>query len=55
MKEQHKTDIFATFRALPKEEREAFIKEMMGEEVDGERVKDKKEESKDEDGQEWAF
>ncbi len=55
MKQRHKQELLATFRALPKEEREAFIKEMAGEEVGGERVEDKRQESKEEDGQEGAI
>ncbi len=55
MKEQHRKEIFATFRALKKEEREAFIKEMMGEEVVSEMVEYKRVESKDVNGQEWAI
>ncbi len=47
--------LFAIFRALLKEERKAFINEMLGEEVVGEMVKDMKEDSKDEDGQDWMI
>ena len=55
MKQQHKQELFATFRALPKEEREAFIKEMTGEEGVGEIVEDKRQENKEEDGQEGVI
>ncbi len=55
MKEHHKQEIFATRRALKKEEMEAFIKEMMGEDVVSEMMEDKREESKDDNGLEWAI
>ncbi len=55
MKEQHKKEIFATFRALSKEEREAFIKYLTGKEVVGITMNGKIEQSKDEDEIEGAI
>lgn len=45
MKEQHKQEIFDTFKALPKEKRKAFTKKLKGEQYAGGLVKGKQQQS----------